>query len=186
MQELGNEKHIKIKFLGVKITINKNKIFSISDTYVKGRRTVYLLGIKISYKRKKNYLRVIQESASAHKYLDGLRGIEIGSHALEHFWDPIKTLEEWVRVVKPGGYVYMNIPHKDRTFDKDRPVTTLEELTYRHNHPEEKPDAKIDRHHSVWRTDDFLELCKYMNLKIMYYADADDKDGIGFTVIIQK
>ncbi|KAI1703844.1 methyltransferase domain-containing protein [Ditylenchus destructor] len=50
----------------------------------------------------------------------------ISSHVIEHFYDPIRTIEEWLKVVRPGGYVYIIAPHKERTFDKDKKRTTLE------------------------------------------------------------
>jgi ubiquinone/menaquinone biosynthesis C-methylase UbiE len=28
----------------------------------------------------------------------------LSSHVLEHFWDPIKTIKEWLRVVRPGKF----------------------------------------------------------------------------------
>src|ERR1700761_1923497 len=56
----------------------------------------------------------------------------ISSHVMEHFPDPIKALKEWHRVVRPGGYIYVIAPHKERIFDKDRPRTTLAELIERH------------------------------------------------------
>ncbi len=36
-------------------------------------------------------------------------------HAIEHFEDTTAVLQEWARVVKPGGYLCLIIPHKDRT-----------------------------------------------------------------------
>jgi SAM-dependent methyltransferase len=32
------------------------------------------------------------------------------SHVLEHFSNTIEVLKEWLRVVKPGGYVYFAVP----------------------------------------------------------------------------
>ncbi len=244
LKEAKND-HIQVTLLGIKIKLNPKKLIFIEDTFRGGKRTIYFFGSKISYTRKKNFLKIIPESKSAHKFLDGLRGIEIGgtsyapwglntlnidfcdidnhysnvskecynieprkvdivsfgdnlpfkdnvwdfvinSHALEHFWDPIAALNEWMRVIKPNGYIYMNIPHKDRTNDKDRPTTTIEELEYRHTHPSEAPDPTIDCHHNVWRTQDFLDLCKHLNLNVIYSSDKDDRDGKGFTVVIQK
>lgn len=108
------------------------------------------------------------------------------SHVLEHFYDPIKTLQEWYRVVKSGGYVFMIIPHKERTFDKDRERTTLNELISRHNQKIKTEEQFTDKHHSVWITEDVLELCKYLNMNVVEYHDVDDAVGNGFTIVIQK
>ena len=50
------------------------------------------------------------------------------SHVIEHFFDPVKALREWHRVIKPGGYIFIIAPHMDRTFDKRREVTPVAEL----------------------------------------------------------
>ncbi|HIK33394.1 MAG TPA: glycosyltransferase [Oscillatoriales cyanobacterium M59_W2019_021] len=52
----------------------------------------------------------------------------IANHMLEHCQNPIATLKNYLRVVKPGGTIYLAIPDKRYTFDRDRPVTTLEHL----------------------------------------------------------
>jgi SAM-dependent methyltransferase len=39
----------------------------------------------------------------------------INSHLLEHLPDPRRAILEWLRVVKPGGYVCMIIPNTIRT-----------------------------------------------------------------------
>jgi len=48
------------------------------------------------------------------------------SHCLEHMPDTIRTLEEWKRVLKHGGFLVLILPHCERTFDRGRPLTTLE------------------------------------------------------------
>jgi SAM-dependent methyltransferase len=186
-----------------------------------------------------------RESALAHRYLDGLRGIEIGgsahnpfglltknvdyvadmdtifkkqevlqcgsampvdivapgdalpvadasqdfvisSHVIEHFFDPINALHEWLRVVRPGGYVFIIAPHKARTFDRDEPRTTLAELIDRHDGKVREADGDAHRHYSVWITEDLLELCRHLGLEVVCWRDEDDKVGNGFTVVIQK
>lgn len=117
-------------------------------------------------------------------FKDNVWDFVINSHVLEHFYDPIKTINEWMRVIKPDGYLFMIIPHKERTFDRDRERTTLKELIDRHNTPKENYDPYC--HHSVWITQDLLELCKYMNLNVVDYQDVDDKVGNGFTIVIKK
>ncbi len=132
-----------------------------------------------------------KESKLAHKYLDGLRGIEIGgsahnpfglntlnvdycdsletpfkkaeiqlcgealkvdivsygddlpfkdktfdfvisSHTIEHIFDPIKALKEWIRVVKPGGYIFTIAPITEQVPGETRPTTSLAELVDRY------------------------------------------------------
>lgn len=109
----------------------------------------------------------------------------INSHVIEHFYDPVKTIKEWLRVVKPGGYVFMIVPHKERTFDKPRPRTPLAEIVDRHEHPN-PPFPDLHGHYSVWITEDFLEICNYYGWQVVAFQDVDDKVGNGFTVVIQK
>jgi SAM-dependent methyltransferase len=51
------------------------------------------------------------------------------AHVVEHRANPWgRPLAEWRRVVRPGGYVLLIVPHRDGTFDHRRPVTSLEHL----------------------------------------------------------
>jgi SAM-dependent methyltransferase len=49
----------------------------------------------------------------------------LSSHCLEHVPNTIKTLKEWLRVLKPGGILFLVLPHGERTFDRLREKTTL-------------------------------------------------------------
>ena len=105
----------------------------------------------------------------------------ISSHVIEHFFDPIKALKEWQRVAKK--YIFIIVPHRDRTFDKDRPLTSKQELIDRYEG--KIPYSDSNEHHSVWDTDSFLELCKYLNYNVVDYLDVDDKVGNGFSIVIK-
>ena len=105
----------------------------------------------------------------------------ISSHVIEHFFDPIKALKEWERVAKK--YIFIIVPHKERTFDRDRPITTIKELEDRHKGKIPYDDGY--KHHSVWDTKSFLELCEHLNFNVVDYMDVDDKVGNGFTVVIK-
>jgi SAM-dependent methyltransferase len=56
----------------------------------------------------------------------------IANHVLEHMEDPIGALESWLRVVRPGGVLYLAVPDKRRTFDAQRPSTRVEHLERDH------------------------------------------------------
>ena len=109
------------------------------------------------------------------------------SHVFEHFWDPIAAIEEWLRVLVPGGIVFMIVPHKERTFDHAKSRTTLAELIGRHDgRLTMPPGADPTGHHSIWITQDVVELLTYLGHEILAVADTDDKVGNGFTIVFRK
>jgi SAM-dependent methyltransferase len=108
------------------------------------------------------------------------------SHVLEHFHDLIKAVEEWLRVVKDRGLVFVIFPHKLRTFDKDKPRTKLEELLKRHELARADVPPPPEDHHTIWVTEDAVELCRHMGWHLLALQDIDDKVGNGFTFVIQK
>ncbi len=195
------------------------------------------LGFALRHPRRVlNNRRTMRESALAHRWLGGLRGVEIGgaahndfgldtlnvdrsasddtvfkreerrvcgrtmpvdvvapgdelpfpddafdfvlaSHVIEHFYDPIRALEEWRRVA--ARYLFLVVPHRDRTFDRDRPLTPLPELISRRG-----GRCEEDRHWSVWTLETFQELCAYLGLEVLESLDPDDKTGNGFMVVL--
>ncbi len=52
----------------------------------------------------------------------------LSSHSIEHIANPFKALSEWLRVLKTGGLLLLVTPHKDGTFDHNRPITQLQHL----------------------------------------------------------
>jgi len=59
----------------------------------------------------------------------------IAAHVIEHMKNPIKSVENWLRVVKPGGQVYIVVPDKRASFDKTRVRTSLEHLILDYHKP---------------------------------------------------
>jgi len=57
------------------------------------------------------------------------------SHVIEHVANPLAAFQEWYRVLRHGGVIYMVVPDRRLTFDRGRPLTTVEHLIddYRKN-----------------------------------------------------
>jgi SAM-dependent methyltransferase len=104
----------------------------------------------------------------------------LASHVIEHFPDPIRALEEWVRVAR--RYVVLVVPHRDRTFDRDRELTPVEEFVRRRGDGE-VPEPPHD-HWSVWTLESFLAMCDHFGFAVVDQLDPDDKVGNGFIVVI--
>ena len=103
----------------------------------------------------------------------------LASHVIEHFPDPIGALLEWRRVAR--RYVFLVVPHRDRTFDRDRETTPVEELVQRHR---DGLTSDEDRHWSVWTCETFVELCERVGLPVLETEDPDRKVGNGFAVVL--
>ena len=59
---------------------------------------------------------------------DGTQDFVIANHFIEHCQNPLLTVQNLLRVLKPGGVIYMAVPDKRFSFDVDRPCTTVEHL----------------------------------------------------------
>lgn len=71
----------------------------------------------------------------------------IANHMMEHCQDPIGSLENHLRVLKPGGILYLSVPDKRFTFDRDRSVTPLEHMARDY---EDGPAWSKDSHFEEW------------------------------------
>ena len=81
----------------------------------------------------------------------------LSSNNLEHIANPIKALKEFIRIVKPDGYIYIAVPNKKYNFDHHREDTLFEHIEndYKSNVGEddlthleeilEKHDLRLDK-----------------------------------------
>jgi predicted SAM-dependent methyltransferase len=73
----------------------------------------------------------------------------IANHMIEHCQNPIGALENFLRVVKPGGIIYMGVPDKRYIFDVDRPMTSLDHLI--RDYKEGPEWSKVSHYHEYVR-----------------------------------
>jgi GT2 family glycosyltransferase/glycosyltransferase involved in cell wall biosynthesis/SAM-dependent methyltransferase len=63
---------------------------------------------------------------------EGTQDFVVCNHVLEHMRDPIGALLEWLRVLKPGGHLYVSIPDHQNPHDRLRKLTSLEHILADH------------------------------------------------------
>ena len=71
---------------------------------------------------------IIAEGATLQGISDERYDFVLSSHNLEHIANPIKAMQNWMRVLKPRGHLVLVLPDKHRTFDYLRPVTPLDHM----------------------------------------------------------
>ncbi len=76
----------------------------------------------------KTGMQIISDGSQLNTTDDAKYDFVLSCHSIEHMANPVKALKEWKRIVKDNGYILLIVPHKDHTFDHNRPVTTLEHL----------------------------------------------------------
>lgn len=107
----------------------------------------------------------------------------ISSHVIEHFFDPIGAIKEWVRIARK--YVYIICPLRDALpSDVDKPLTPIDELFLRHEGLISTPEVDTHEHYTRWTLDSFCEMCDRAGFFVSHTQDIDDKVGNGFTVVI--
>jgi len=71
----------------------------------------------------------------------------IANHVLEHLEDPIRSLENMLRVLRRGGILLLALPDGRYTFDARRPGTTVEHLFRDHL---DGPETSRRQHYEEW------------------------------------
>jgi len=134
----------------------------------------------------------------------------ISSHVIEHFYDPIGAIKEWMRVARE--YIYIIAPQRDALeSDKGKPLTELSEHVNRFmplaswggavfeassilgGDGYEKPEnPDTDEHHSRWTAQSFIQMCWWIftqewgeGWEVFTAQDPDDKAGNGFAVVLK-
>jgi SAM-dependent methyltransferase len=90
---------------------------------------------------------VIDEGERLAKFPDESLDFVIANHMLEHVEDPIEALLHFLRVLRPGGILFLTLPDARRTFDRLRARTTVEHLLRDHR---DGPEVSRREHYEEW------------------------------------
>lgn len=139
----------------------------------------------------------------------------LSEHVLEHIYNPIKTINEWKRVLKENGKIFLFLPHAERTFDRNRNRTTFKDLKTREHGDEKQIKKEILKdwinnviskglathyshieaeemisdgtiHYNVWVPDDVIFLLKSLGFSICYSIEKVPDRKDSFLVIAEK
>lgn len=128
---------------------------------------------------------------------DSSQDFVLHSHVWEHLPNPLGALDEWVRVVRSGGYIYAIVPKRTaEPSDVGRPVTPTEQHIVHHllksKHEERRimDGLQMRGHYSVFDPKSLLEIETWFNLyhpgarlKRIAFQGSDDKVGNGHAVV---
>jgi SAM-dependent methyltransferase len=105
----------------------------------------------------------------------------VAAHVLEHMRNPIASVAAWLRVLVPGGRLYLIVPDKRLTFDRARVRTTLEHLILDYREPSRVRDFEH-----------FLDFARFTHdeqgqaaLDLAHRFEADD-ESIHFHTFLPK
>jgi hypothetical protein len=78
---------------------------------------------------------------------DDTQDFVIANHLLEHLENPLRGLQEMVRVLRPGGILYVALPDPRVTFDRSRDQTPTDHVIAEYRHGTE---ATREAHYAEW------------------------------------
>lgn len=78
------------------------------------------------------------------------------SHALEHAEDPIGALQAWLRVLRPGGFLFLAVPERNGTFDRHRPLTDFSHILSDYLEPTFREKERVNHYREYFSLVDNL------------------------------
>ena len=90
---------------------------------------------------------VVDEAETLATFEDESLDFVIANHVLEHVEDPVAALGAFLRVLRPGGIVFLTLPDPRHSFDGRRARTTVEHVLRDHR---EGPETSRREHYEEW------------------------------------
>jgi glycosyltransferase involved in cell wall biosynthesis/SAM-dependent methyltransferase len=117
---------------GIEIGALQNPLELRPDTYIRYADRLTLAEARAHYPELAQMALVkpsiICDAASLTPVARGSVDFVIANHVLEHLADPLGAIQEWLRVVRPGGHAYVAVPDHANPLDRLRPITPPDHL----------------------------------------------------------
>jgi 2-polyprenyl-3-methyl-5-hydroxy-6-metoxy-1,4-benzoquinol methylase len=134
----------------------------------------------------------------------------IANHMLEHCVNPLRALENFLRVLRPLGRMFISLPDKRFTFDYRRPVTPWAHILEDYRKGREFEDREVyeefrdlvdprfdvegamvdhrDIHHHTWTQGEVLEMMLELRRTLGWHVELElfAKQGCEVVMVLQK
>ncbi len=130
---------------------------------------------------------------------DSSQDFTLHAHVWPYLANPLGALEEWVRIVRDGGFIFAVVPKRDAVAsDAARPVTPLSvhvrhyELRSTHESRSAAEGLNGRGHYSVFSPSSLREMVDWFNrthqswkLQEVAFQETDDKVGNGHAIVLR-
>ncbi|HOV14214.1 MAG TPA: methyltransferase domain-containing protein [Spirochaetota bacterium] len=101
-------------------------VHPIIETKINKSKKILDVNISDDYLGQKNMVNIKSDAHNINLLNSEYVDFVLSSHTLEHMTNTIKALNEWKRILKKNGIIYLSVPYYKKTFDWKRDVTNLE------------------------------------------------------------
>lgn len=208
-----------LKGEGIEIGALHNPLPVPPDVHVKYLDRLTVSELRIQYPQLSAYefvpVDIVDDGERLAKVQDATQDFVIANHFLEHCENPLMTMDNMIRVLKPEGILYMAIPDKRYTFDVDRPITPFEHIMRdfkegpgwsRKAHFEEytrlvdkvqgedKVRERMNKllkmnysiHFHVWTQNEMIEIVLYQKKRTPFEIEMMTRNGIEVIFVLRK
>ena len=158
---------------------------------------------------------IVDDGETLSSQLDSSADFVIANHFIEHTQDPLGAIANHLRVLTPGGFHYLAVPHRRRTFDADRQPTSMERVRDHREGPgwsrpihqeewarlvdkvpaaevaarvQELEQADYSIHFHVWAPREFRALLEYARseMQLPFVIETLRPNGYEFIAILRR
>ncbi len=136
---------------GIELGALHNPLWTTGQAKVRYVDRLAVPGLRVHYPELDSFelvpVDIIDDGETLQSIGDNSLDFIIANHMLEHTENPIGTIRNHIRKIRPGGVLYYAVPDKRYTFDIDRPLTSFDHLV---RDDREGPEGSRRQHFLEW------------------------------------